>query len=88
MCFKMKENIYRVSDVEQGGWRVLPIMYCLSTDTLVDLYLLVVLKLSLRTHIWREKIPAEHELDVDAVKQLALNITVTKHIPVFSLTPL
>ena len=49
---KMEEKIYRVNFVEQGGWRVLPIMYCLSTDTLADLYLYAVLKLPVRTHCY------------------------------------
>ena len=46
-------------------------MYCLLTDNLVDLYLLTVLKLLVRTHghIWRKLTPFAHELDVVVIKK-------------------
>ena len=56
-------------------------MYCLLTDNLVDLYLLTVLKLLVRTHghIWRKLTPFAYELDVVVIKKKhLLNMTVIK----------
>ena len=47
---------------------MLPIMYCLSTDTLVELYVVVVLTYLLtHYHILRKKTFFDHELNIDAL---------------------
>lgn len=53
-------------NLKKGGWHVLSIMYYLTTDTLVDLYLLAVLKLPVRAHCrtCRKLMPFEDELDI------------------------
>ena len=54
--------------LNQGIMCMLPIMYCLSTDTLVELYLLVVLTYLLtHYHIRRKKTFFDHELNIDAL---------------------
>ena len=44
--------IFRGDDFKQEGQHLLPIMYCLSTGILVDLHLLTLIKLSLKTAIF------------------------------------
>ena len=87
-CFHNAGN-----DVKQWGWHVLSIIYCLSTDILVDTYLRVVFKLLLRTHcpIWRKIISFNLELDLDliknSIKKNLINILLNRVIRKFVLVP-
>ena len=56
-------------------------MYCLSTDTQVELCLLADLKLLVRTHchIWRKQKSFKHKLDTDILKQQQVNMAVINH---------
>ena len=57
------------------------IMYCLSTDNLVDLYVLTVLKLPVKTHcnIWMKLILLIHQVRVVVIKKQLLDLTIIKH---------
>ena len=61
------KRVMVVFKILNGGWQVLPIMNYLSTDILIDLWLLAIRMLPIRKycHIWAKWIPVEHELDVD-----------------------
>ena len=58
----------------------LNLMECLSTDTLVDLYLFAILRLPAKTHchIWRKSIPFECELYVYVCEITVIKRSYTK----------
>ena len=79
---KMRGWIYRGNYFQQQKRHVLHLIHCLSINTLVELYFLIVPKLPVRTHCHagREKMSIEHEFDVDVIKQHLSNMAVTRHI--------
>ena len=59
---------------------VLPILYCLSTDNVIDFYLLPTVEVACKDILsYSENINTfADELDVDVTKQQILNVTVNK----------